>query len=129
MILFYEDFINLYLMLYNNKLFIKFSYNFNLFRSVTKKKKTLNIKILIFFLLILFKAYNITYKLKFKKKKYNKFTILKAPYKNKMAQRSYFISRFFFFLEIYFKENNTYYIRRNLESLSQLILLFFYYKL
>lgn len=66
--------------------------------------------------------------IKTKKKKKNFFNILKAPYKNKLAQRKYIIQRFFFFLEITFKQKNLYNtLNKNIiEKIKKIGNIFFY---
>lgn len=91
-------------MFLKNKIIINFLHNYSLNSCLDKKLGLKNLKTMIFFFLILKTFLKTNFFLKYKKKKFNKFTILKAPYKNKMAQRQYFISRFYFSLE--FNINN-----------------------
>ena len=87
------------------KLNLKFLYNFNFNKSLKKKNTDFNLKTFIYFLLIINYFFKNSFKIKFKKKKFNKFTILKAPYKNKLAQRHYFISRYYFSINFFFNQN------------------------
>lgn len=65
----------------------------------SRSRVKLSIKSFLFFVVILsllFKDVGVG----FQKKKKNKFSILNAPYKNKLAQRQYYIERNFFFVDI-----------------------------
>lgn len=73
-----------------------FMYNYNL----QKKTKKLNLKSIFFLYLILNFFFKKKFKIFFLKKKIGYFSIFKAPYKNKMAQRIFNFSRFFFKLNI-----------------------------
>lgn len=67
------------------------------FRSCTKVK--ISIKSFLFFTILLglvFKDIEIV----FQRKKRNRISILNAPYKNKLAQRQYYLERNFFFLKV-----------------------------
>ncbi len=82
------------------RIFFVCNYNFRSNGKLTKKK--LLIKSFLFLLYTL-KVCNFKYKLNFYKKKKSKINILNAPYKNKLAQRQFTLSRLFFFLDIEFK--------------------------
>lgn len=67
------------------------------FRSCAKVK--ISIKSFLFFIVLLglvFKDIEVV----FQRKKRNRISILNAPYKNKLAQRQYYIERNFFFLRV-----------------------------
>lgn len=74
----------------------QFMYNYNL----QKKTKKLNLKSIFYFYLILNFFFKKKFKIFFLKKKLGYFSIFKAPYKNKMAQRIFYFSRFFFKLNL-----------------------------
>lgn len=64
-----------------------------------RSRVKLSIKSFLFFVVILslvFKGVEIG----FQKKKKNRISILNAPYKNKLAQRQYYLERNFFFIKI-----------------------------
>ena len=107
----------------NNLIICNFIYSF-----LYLKKKTDNliqIKSFIYFMLLLNFLFNNKFKIIFKKNKFNKFTILKAPYKNKMAQRRYFINKFFFKIILNFdiKKNFNFFFYQNFFNLGS----FFFY--
>jgi hypothetical protein len=66
----------------------------------TLKKKTIFLKSLVFFFLILNFYFKKKVTIVLKKKKKGSFNIFKAPYKNKLAQRKYYIRRCFFFVSL-----------------------------
>ena len=107
----------------NNQIVCNFIYSF----LHLKKKKTteIQLKSFIFYLLLLTFVFNNKFKIIFKKNKKNKFTILKAPYKNKMAQRRYFINKFFFKIILTFdkKKNFNFFFFKNFLNLGN----FFFY--
>ena len=107
----------------NNLIVCNFIYSF----LHLKKKKTTQIKIksFIFYLLLLKFIFNNKFKIIFKKNTFNKFTILKAPYKNKMAQRRYYINKFFFKIILIFdkKKNFNFNFFKNFLNLGS----FFFY--
>lgn len=82
------------------RIFFVCNYNFRTNGKINRKK--LLIKSFLFLLYTL-KLCNLKYRLTFYKKKKNKINILNAPYKNKLAQRQFTLSRLFFFLDIEFK--------------------------
>lgn len=95
-------------MFFNSKIQLFFIHNYFFKKNTTNfLKKKITLKSFFFFLLILkfyFNKNNVL--IKIKKKKNSFFNILKAPYKNKLAQRKYQIQRFFFYVELVFNQNN-----------------------
>lgn len=59
----------------------------------------ISIKSFLFFMVILTLLFK-SVEMGFQKKKKNRISILNAPYKNKLAQRQYYIERNFFFIKI-----------------------------
>lgn len=59
----------------------------------------ISIKSFLFFIVILNLLFS-NVEVGFQKKKKNRISILNAPYKNKLAQRQYYIERNFFFVKI-----------------------------
>lgn len=97
------------------------------FRSCTKVK--IAIKSFLFFIVLLglvFKDVEVV----FQKKKRNRISILNAPYKNKLAQRQYYIERNFFFLRVSSLASSSpkafEALNENLERLQALGSFFFY---
>lgn len=64
-----------------------------------RAKVKLSIKSFLFFVVILSLLFK-DVEVGFQKKKKNRISILNAPYKNKLAQRQYYIERNFFFIKI-----------------------------
>lgn len=88
-------------MLLKTELKLNFIHNYPFLTSQgTLKKKIIFLKSLIFFFLILNFYFKKKFAITLKKKKMGSFNIFKAPYKNKLAQRKYYIKRFFFYVKL-----------------------------
>lgn len=81
------------------QLSLHFIHNFIFDNLGARSRVKISIKSFLFFAVILSLLFT-DVEVGFQKKKKNRISILNAPYKNKLAQRQYYIERNFFFIKI-----------------------------